>query len=89
MSVEVKVKRLSPEINLPIYKTEGSSGADVRAFLNQSITIDPGKLAIIPTGLYCEIPTGFEIQVRPRSGLAAKDGVTVLNTPGTIDAKWF
>jgi len=72
----------------PKHETEGSSGFDIRAFLDKPITIKPGKRAIIPTGLYFDIPLGFEIQVRPRSGLAAKFGVTVLNTPGTIDSDY-
>lgn len=73
---------------IPEYKTIGASGADVCAFLEKSINIPSGKIAIIPTGLFFEIPEGYEIQVRPRSGLAAKNGVTVLNTPGTIDSDY-
>ena len=73
----------------PEYATAGSSGFDLRANLTQTITLSPkGGFAIIPTGLYFEIPENFEIQVRPRSGLAAKNGVTVLNTPGTVDADY-
>lgn len=72
----------------PQYATEGSSGFDLRANLGESVTIPMGKRAIIPTGLFFEIPENFEIQIRPRSGLAAKNGVTVLNTPGTIDADY-
>jgi dUTP pyrophosphatase len=72
----------------PEYATSGSSGFDLRANLSEPITIPIGKRAIVPTGLFFEIPMGFEIQVRPRSGLAAKNGVTVLNTPGTIDADY-
>lgn len=73
----------------PQYATEGSSGFDLRANLpDTNIIIPVGKRAIIPTGLFFEIPENFEIQVRPRSGLAAKNGVTVLNTPGTIDADY-
>ena len=72
----------------PQYATEGSSGFDLRANLpDTNIIIPVGKRAIIPTGLFFEIPENFEIQVRPRSGLAAKNGVTVLNTPGTIDTR--
>jgi dUTP pyrophosphatase len=70
----------------PEYATEGSSGFDLRA--SESKTIEPGNYEIIPTGLFFEIPENFEIQVRPRSGLAAKNGVTVLNTPGTIDSDY-
>ena len=72
----------------PEYATEGSSGFDLRADLTEPITIKPSKRAIIPTGLFFQIPDNFEIQIRPRSGLAAKNGVTVLNTPGTIDADY-
>lgn len=73
---------------IPEYKTSGASGADICAFLENPITIQSGKTCMIPTGLFFEIPEGFEIQVRPRSGLAAKNGVTVLNTPGTIDSDY-
>lgn len=73
---------------IPEYKTSGSSGADICALLENPITIPSGKTCMIPTGLFFEIPEGFEIQVRPRSGLAAKNGVTVLNTPGTIDSDY-
>ena len=72
----------------PQYATVGSSGFDLRANLKTPMTIEGGKFKIIPTGLFFSIPEGFEIQVRPRSGLAAKNGVTVLNTPGTIDADY-
>jgi dUTP pyrophosphatase len=72
----------------PEYATNGSSGFDLRANLNESVTLKSGNRAIIPTGLYFEIPENFEIQIRPRSGLAAKNGVTVLNTPGTIDSDY-
>ena len=73
---------------IPSYKTEGAAGADVCALIESPVTIQPGKFAMVPTGLFFEIPTGYEIQVRPRSGLAAKNGVTVLNTPGTIDSDY-
>ena len=72
----------------PSYKTSGSSGMDIRANINNSIIIKPGERKAIPTGLFLEIPTKFEAQVRPRSGLALNAGVTVLNTPGTIDADY-
>ena len=72
----------------PTYATNGSSGFDLRANLEGPIKIGIGKRAIVPTGLFFEIPENFEIQVRPRSGLAAKNGVTVLNTPGTVDADY-
>lgn len=73
---------------IPEYKTEGAAGADLCALVNTPITIETGKSAIIPTGLFFEIPHGYEVQIRPRSGLAAKNGVTVLNTPGTIDSDY-
>jgi dUTP pyrophosphatase len=73
---------------LPHYQTKGSSGADLKADIETDITIMPGETAIVPTGLFLQIPPGYEAQVRPRSGLAAKQGVTVLNTPGTIDADY-
>ena len=73
---------------VPSYKTDGAAGADVCAFLTEPVTIAPGSFAMIPTGLFFEIPQGYEIQVRPRSGLAAKNGITVLNTPGTIDSDY-
>ena len=86
---KIEIKCLASEgAVLPLYKTSGAAGADVCAFLNESVTIAAGKFAMIPTGLFFEIPEGYEIQVRPRSGLAAKHGVTVLNTPGTIDSDY-
>ncbi len=72
----------------PIYSTEGASGADIRANIEEPRVIESGKVAIIPTGVRVAVPEGYEIQVRPRSGLAAKNGITVLNTPGTIDADY-
>ena len=75
-------------IAIPEYKTAGAAGADVCARLENAIVIKPLSRAVIPTGLFFAIPQGFEIQVRPRSGLAAKNGVTVLNTPGTIDSDY-
>lgn len=73
---------------IPEYKTSGAAGADVCAFLSEPVVIKSGEFAMIPTGLSFSIPEGYEIQVRPRSGLAAKNGVTVLNTPGTIDSDY-
>lgn len=85
----VKVKCLSkPGAEIPRYETCGSAGADVHAFLENSVTLKPLERALIPTGLSFEIPEGFEIQVRPRSGLAAKNGITCLNAPGTIDSDY-
>ena len=85
--VDVKVYNSSSN-NLPAYETIGSAGMDVRAMLADSVVLKPGERVIIPTGLYVEIPVGYEIQVRPRSGLAFKKVVTVLNTPGTIDSDY-
>lgn len=73
---------------LPQYATMASAGMDVRASLESPVVLAPLQRAMIPTGLYLEIPVGYEVQVRPRSGLAAKKGITVLNTPGTIDADY-
>jgi dUTP pyrophosphatase len=72
----------------PEYKTEGSSGADLRAFLRESVVLAPGERAAIPTGLRIELPPGYEAQVRPRSGLALHKGLTCLNSPGTVDADY-
>ena len=85
---KILIKRLSKEVPLPKYETNGSSGMDLAANINANIDIDPGKTAIIPTGLALSIPKGFEVQIRPRSGLAAKKKISVLNTPGTIDADY-
>jgi dUTP pyrophosphatase len=85
----VKVKRLGHfHGDLPAYQTELASGFDVRAQLSEPMVLKRGSRAMIPTGLSFEIPPGFEIQARPRSGLAAKNGISVLNTPGTIDADY-
>lgn len=73
---------------LPAYQTPLSAGMDVRADLGESVTLAPLERAMIPTGLYVELPAGYEMQVRPRSGLAAKHGITVLNSPGTVDADY-
>lgn len=72
----------------PSYETEGAAGMDLRAELNESVTLKPLERAIIKTGLFIALPVGFEAQVRPRSGLAAKKGITVLNSPGTVDADY-
>ena len=85
---KILIKRLSKEVSLPKYETSGSSGMDLAANIDVNINIDPGKIAIIPTGLALSIPKGFEVQIRPRSGLAAKQKISVLNTPGTIDADY-
>ncbi len=85
---EILIKKLSKNVTLPKYETEGSSGLDLAANIDEQIKILPGKSEIIPTGLAVAIPKNFEIQIRPRSGLAAKSQVSVLNTPGTIDADY-
>ena len=85
---EILIKRLSKNIPLPKYETSGSSGMDLAANLEKSIKIEPGKVSVIPTGISLSIPQNFEIQIRPRSGLAAKNQISVLNTPGTIDADY-
>lgn len=87
MNVEVKCMAKEGAV-VPEYKTLGAAGADVCSFIENPVILEKGKVAIIPTGLFFEIPQGYEIQVRPRSGLAAKNGVTVLNTPGTIDSDY-
>ena len=85
---EILIKRLSKDIILPKYETSGSSGLDLSANIKTPVEIEPGKTTIIPTGISVSIPKNFEIQIRPRSGLAAKNQITVLNTPGTIDADY-
>ena len=75
-------------VELPVYKTAGAAGADVCAHVAEPVLLQPGTSALIPTGLNLEIPEGYEVQVRPRSGLAFKHGVTVLNSPGTIDSDY-
>ena len=85
---KILIKKLSKEVSLPKYETDGSSGMDLSANIDTTINIDPGKKEIIPTGISISVPKGFEIQIRPRSGLAAKYNITVLNTPGTIDSDY-
>lgn len=87
--MKVKVKVINKSGNtLPAYATGFAAGMDVRASIQEPIVIKPMCRAMVPTGLYLEIPAGYEVQVRPRSGLAARKGVTVLNSPGTIDADY-
>ena len=86
--VRILVKKFDKNIKLPTYKTSGSSGMDLMAYIKNKITINPGKTAMIPTGIAVAIPKNYEIQIRPRSGLAAKKGISVLNTPGTVDADY-
>ena len=86
--VKVLVKKFDKNIKLPNYKTSGSSGMDLVANNKKKIIIRPGKVAMVPTGIAFAIPKKYEIQIRPRSGLAAKKNITVLNTPGTIDSDY-
>jgi dUTP pyrophosphatase len=88
--VEIAVTRLphNADLPLPAYETAQSAGMDLAAAIDAPMTLAPGKRAMVPTGLAIALPAGYEAQVRPRSGLAAKNGVTVLNTPGTIDADY-
>lgn len=88
MKTKALIKKLSPKVNIPEYKTSGSSGLDLEAFIDNDIIIKPKETALIPTGLSVAIPENMEIQVRPRSGLALKNKISVLNTPGTIDADY-
>lgn len=86
---KVNIKCVASEgAAIPQYKTNGAAGADICALLSEPVIIKKGERVMIPTGLFFSIPEGYEIQVRPRSGLAAKNGVTVLNTPGTIDSDY-
>ena len=86
--VKVLVKKLSPKVQLPSYRTEGSSGMDLMAFIESSIKIAPNSSALVPTGISVAISNDVEIQIRPRSGLAVKSNISVLNTPGTIDSDY-
>ena len=86
--IKVLIKKLSPSVRLPSYKTSGASGMDLMAFIEKPIKLKPGKSYLVPTGLSVAIPEEYEIQIRPRSGLAAKNSITVLNTPGTIDSDY-
>lgn len=86
--MKVDIKKLDKNAVVPKHATEGSAGFDLSALLEQTVTIEPGESAIIPTGIAVQLPVGYELQVRPRSGLAAKNQVTVLNTPGTIDSDY-
>ena len=86
--VRVLFKKLDPEVEMPAYKTEGASGMDVMAFIEKPIRLEPKNSCLVPTGLSVAFSEGYEIQIRPRSGLAAKNSITVLNTPGTIDSDY-
>ena len=86
--VRILVKKFDKNIKLPTYKTSGSSGMDIMAYIKNKIIIKPGETTMIPTGIDVAIPKKYEIQIRPRSGLAANKGISVLNTPGTIDSDY-
>ena len=86
--VKVLIKKLDPSVKLPEYKTSGASGLDLIAFIKEPIEIKPKASSLIPTGLSVAFSENYEIQIRPRSGLAAKKNITVLNTPGTIDSDY-
>ncbi|MCX2718579.1 dUTP diphosphatase [Lentiprolixibacter aurantiacus] len=85
--MKIKIRNIS-EHELPAYETEASAGMDLRAHLSEPVILEPLERAVVKTGLYIELPIGYEAQVRPRSGLAAKKGITVLNAPGTVDADY-
>src|ERR1039457_6573060 len=90
-NINIKIKRINKEYNdipLPEYATEGSAGMDIRAAIKDPLIIKVGEVVLVPTNLSVEIPNGFEIQVRPRSGLAAKHGIGILNSPGTVDSDY-
>ena len=86
--VKVLIKKLDSSVKLPSYKTSGASGMDLMAWLEKPINLEPGKSCLVPTGLSVAFPKEYEIQIRPRSGLAAKNNISVLNTPGTIDSDY-
>ena len=86
--IKVLVKKLEPSVKLPSYKTNGASGMDLMAYIDKSIELKPGESCLVPTGLSVAFPKEYEIQIRPRSGLAAKNNISVLNTPGTIDSDY-
>ena len=85
---KVLIKKLNPEVELPLYKTNGASGMDLMAFTEEPISIAPNSSCLVPTGLSMAFSEDYEVQIRPRSGLAAKNNITVLNTPGTIDSDY-
>ena len=86
--VKVLIKKLNQSVQLPSYKTRGASGMDLMAFIEKPINLEPGKSCLVPTGLSVAFSDEYEIQIRPRSGLAAKNSISVLNTPGTIDSDY-
>jgi dUTP pyrophosphatase len=85
---KIQIKKLSNEVLTPKYETSGSSGMDIAAYIDKDVVINSGDKALVPTGFSLSIPHGYEVQIRPRSGLAVKKGITVLNTPGTIDSDY-
>jgi len=85
---KVLIKKLNPNVELPVYKTNGASGMDLMAFIEEPIKIAPNSSYLVPTGLSVAFSGDYEVQIRPRSGLAAKKNITVLNTPGTIDSDY-
>ena len=85
---KVLIKKLDPSVELPVYKTNGASGMDLMAFIQDPINLKPHSSCLVPTGISVAFPSEFEIQIRPRSGLAAKNSISVLNTPGTIDSDY-
>ena len=85
---KVLIKKLSSSVELPNYKTDGASGMDLMAFIKEPITLKPNSSCLVPTGISVAFSNDFEIQIRPRSGLAAKNSISVLNTPGTIDSDY-
>jgi dUTP pyrophosphatase len=85
---KIQIKKLSNKVLTPKYETSGSSGMDIAAYIGQDIIINPSEKALVPTGFSLSVPRGYEVQIRPRSGLAIKKGITVLNTPGTIDSDY-
>ena len=86
--IKVLIKKLEPSVKLPSYKTDGASGMDLMAYIDKPIELKPGESCLVPTGLSVAFPKEYEIQIRPRSGLAAKNNISVLNTPGTIDSDY-
>ena len=86
--VKVLIKKLDPAVEIPTYKTEGASGMDLMAFIKEPIKLSPKSSCLVPTGLSVAFANEYEIQIRPRSGLAAKSNISILNTPGTIDSDY-
>ena len=85
---KVFIKKLDPSVELPAYKTSGASGMDLMAFIKEPLNLKPQTSCLVPTGISVAFPNEFEIQIRPRSGLAAKNNISILNTPGTIDSDY-